>query len=657
MSGFTALKDVRLLGVRRRPALGALACFILFAAAAAIYAAGGPAARHIAIVMVLNGIMVVSTQIFVGNTGILSFGHVGLAAVAAYITAILSTSPDIKSTGAVAHAPWGMAGVQLPVPLAILIAVVVTTLIAALIGLFMSRLNGIAAGIVTLAILMVVNSVLINWKAMTGGSEAFYGIQVKTTLPWALGAIFVTIVVARMFAASRGGLRTRAVREDEVAARSMGVSVNRTRYYSWVLSSVFVALGGALLAHLLGAISPSEFYESLMFVQVAMLVLGGMFSVTGALLGTVIVTVLSEVLRWLGDGPHIGSVKLPMIVGLSSMAYGAIVVIMMVWRTGGILADKEIDGAWDALLRLVRRKPAAGPAIDDAVATPADAATKEAPATSARSAGTGVAAGREPVLAQAGAAAQAAARKGGEPLLVVDEVSMVFAGLRAVDKASIQVYPGEILGLIGPNGAGKTTLLNMVSGLYTATSGTITFSGTRIENLPSHQIARLGVGRTFQNTHLFRELTVWENIEVAARVAQQYRPSVYRTADELLVQFGLEEVARRRAGTLPYGVQRQVEMARAVALGPDLLLLDEPAAGANEMESARMMETIRRVRDTEKCTILLIDHDLPFVLNLCERLYVLDAGRVIAEGDPQKIQDDPKVKEAYLGARTVAGRK
>ncbi len=206
--------------------------------------------------------MVVGTQIFVGNTGILSFGHVGLGAIAAYITAILSTSPDIKTSGAIANAPWGLAHVQLSVPLSILIAVVVTTIIAALIGLFISRLNGIAAGIVTLAILMVVNSVLINWKTLTGGSEAFYGIPVKTTLPWALAGLFVTVIAARMFTISRVGLRVRAVREDEVAARSMGVSVNRSRYVSWVLSAVFVALGGALLGHLLGAISPSEFFET-----------------------------------------------------------------------------------------------------------------------------------------------------------------------------------------------------------------------------------------------------------------------------------------------------------------------------------------------------------------------------------------------------------
>jgi len=626
----------RLRAIPRRPLLGGVVAFALFAIAGALYATGGLAERHIATVMVINGVMVVGTQIFVGNTGILSFGHVGLAAIAAYITAILSTPVDIKSS-TIGSAPFGLANVQLPVLLAILIAVVVTTIIAALIGLFMSRLNGIAASIVTFAILVVVNSVLINWKNLTGGSEAFYGIQVKTTLPWALAALFATVVAARLFSASRAGLRARAVREDEVAAKSMGVSVNRSRYVSWVLSAVFVALGGALIAHLLGAVSPSEFYESLMFVQVAMLVLGGMFSVTGALLGTFIVTLLSQVLRYLGDGPTIAGFKLPMIVGLSSMAYGAIILLMMIWRPGGILADKEIDGLWD---RLVARRRKAAPAPAGLMPTPAVAA----------------ATGPPPAVSTASAPSESPPPPSREPLLVVDSVTMLFAGLKAVDDASLEVYPGEILGLIGPNGAGKTTLLNMISGLYTCTSGSITLAGRQIAHLPSHEIARLGVGRTFQNTHLFRELTVRENVETAARVAQQYRPSVYRPTDELLAQFGLEEVSRRRAGTLPYGVQRQVEIARAVALGPDLLLLDEPAAGANEVESGHLIDSIRRIRDVEKCAILLIDHDLPFVLNLCERLYVLDAGRVIAEGTPQEIQDNQKVKEAYLGTRTSAGR-
>jgi branched-chain amino acid transport system ATP-binding protein len=164
-----------------------------------------------------------------------------------------------------------------------------------------------------------------------------------------------------------------------------------------------------------------------------------------------------------------------------------------------------------------------------------------------------------------------------------------------------------------------------------------------------------GVGRTFQTTRLFPLLSVRENVETASQVAQQYRRQVYRPVDEIMVQFGLQDVAQRKAGTLPFGIQRQVEIARAVALGPDLLLLDEPAAGTNEVESLQLIDAVRRVRDVEKCAILLIDHDLPFVMNLCEHLYVLDAGKVIAEGSPEEIQANEKVKEAYLGTQKAAG--
>ena len=625
-----------MLAAHRRPFLGAVIAFAIFAVAASLYATGGAAARHLAIVMAINGVMVGATQIFVGNTGILSFGHVGLAGIAAYITAILSTPAAVKQT-TIGDAPFGLAGIQLPVPVSILLAVFITTLIAALIGLFMSRLAGIAASIVTFAILIVANSVLINWKSLTGGSEAFYGIQIKTSLPWALAALFVTVVVGRVFMSTRTGLRTRAAREDEVAAASMGISVKRSRYVSWVLSAAFVSLGGALLAHLLGAISPSEFYENLMFVQIAMLVLGGMFSVTGALVGTVVITVATEVLRYLGDGPKIGSVKLPMIVGLSSMVYGVVILVVVVWLPGGILGDREIDDAWDRIRGWLRR----------GASSPTDAGAAPGPAAAAHSGSDQV--GTEPLSAQP----SSAPAEQSVPVLSVEMATMRFAGLTAVNDVSLTVQPGEIVGLIGPNGAGKTTLINMISGLYTPTSGDIMVNGRTVAHLRSHHIARLGVGRTFQSTHLFRGLTVFENVEAAARVAQQYRPAVYRPTADILAQFGLQDVAKRKASTLPYGIQRQVEIARAVALGPELLLLDEPAAGTNEVESQQLIGSIRAIRDVEKCAILLIDHDLPFVLGLCERVYVLDAGRVIAEGPPEQVQEDPKVKEAYLGTRTV----
>ncbi|HLA82671.1 MAG TPA: branched-chain amino acid ABC transporter permease, partial [Thermoleophilia bacterium] len=338
--------------------IGGVAVCALLGAAAFLYGTGGVSMRHIATVMLLNAIMVVGTQVFVGHSGVLSFGHIGFVGLAAYVSAILSAPVAVKAT-TIPNAPFGLANVHLPVPLAILMAVVVTTVVAAIIGLFISRMNGIAASIVTFAMLVVVNSVLINWKDLTGGSEAFYGVPVKTNLYWALLGLVIAVVVLRLFTYSRMGLRVRASREDEVAAKSIGVGVNRSRYAAWVISAAVTALGGALFAHLLGAIAPAVFFENLMFLQIAMLVLGGIYSVTGALVGVVVVTVISEALRWLGDGPKIGNVQFPMVVGLSSMAYGAIIVIFIIWRPGGLLADREIEDLWDWLKRRRRGKAAA----------------------------------------------------------------------------------------------------------------------------------------------------------------------------------------------------------------------------------------------------------------------------------------------------------
>jgi len=228
---------------------------------------------------------------------------------------------------------------------------------------------------------------------------------------------------------------------------------------------------------------------------------------------------------------------------------------------------------------------------------------------------------------------------------------MHFAGLRAVDGVSLEVHPGQIVGLIGPNGAGKTTLLNVISGVYSPTGGKVTLGEEEISSLSATRIAWRGVARTFQNIHLFSGLSVRENIEVGAATAAAHRPEVHRAADELLELSGLGEVAERKASTLPYGLQRQVEMARAVALGPQVLLLDEPAAGMNEAESEALIGAIRAIRDREGCAVLLIDHDLHFVLNLCERIYVLDAGRIIAAGTPDEIQKEACVIEAYLGTK------
>jgi ABC-type branched-subunit amino acid transport system ATPase component len=229
--------------------------------------------------------------------------------------------------------------------------------------------------------------------------------------------------------------------------------------------------------------------------------------------------------------------------------------------------------------------------------------------------------------------------------LLVDDVARQFRGVRALDGVSLHAAAGEILGLIGPNGSGKTTLLNVVSGVIAPTTGRVFVAGLRTDGKPAHRVARLGVARTFQQIRLFREMTVAENVEVGA-VARGHDLS---QVPAILERTGLTAEADRLAGTLAYGHQRRVEIARALAGRPRLLLLDEPAAGMNEAESDALLASIQAVRDHDGCTIVIVDHDLRLIMRLCDRIHVLAEGRTIAEGPPTQVQADAAVIDAYIG--------
>ncbi|HCF50718.1 MAG TPA: ABC transporter ATP-binding protein [Syntrophomonas sp.] len=250
------------------------------------------------------------------------------------------------------------------------------------------------------------------------------------------------------------------------------------------------------------------------------------------------------------------------------------------------------------------------------------------------------------------------------PVLELQGVSQEFGGLRALDGIDMKVEHNTIFGIIGPNGAGKTTLFNVITGIYTPTEGSLIFRDTPIASLSSHKVARLGIGRTFQNIRLFNRLSVLDNVKVAANwnrsagllasllgmpayVREQKQCST--KAEELITMMGLYEKRREYAQSLSYGEQRRLEIARALASNPCLLLLDEPAAGMNSSEKLELMDLIWKIRDDMQLTILLVEHDMHLVMNICEQIAVLDYGRKIAEGDPEQIKSDPRVIQSYLG--------
>ena len=604
-------------GLRRLlpPAAGGLVLSGLLIGGGLLYAATGGAARdNLVSQMLINAIVVVGIQVFVGNTGILSFGHVGFGGIAGYVFALFAIDPARKAT-IIASAPFGLADVDASPLVAIVAAVVVSGLVALLVGYALVRSGAqsgaVAATVITLALLFLVHEVAMNWTDLTGGDRAGLSFPIGGSLgsvvPIAV-ALVLSVVAARLFAAAPVGRLAKASREDVLAARAMGIDPAVQQIAALLLSVVIVAVGSSLRVWELGTITPKFFFFDYTLLTLTMLIVGGRNSVTGALTGVVLITAGSELTRYLA-GPSVDIEPLDWILrdGLTNLFLGGSMLGFMILRANGLLDDWELD-EW-----FTRRRKAA---TEDAPPAPV-AAPSPMPVS-----------------------------------LVADSVTVDFGGFRALDAASLGAGSDEVVGVIGPNGAGKTTLLNVVTGLVPSSSGDVSLGDRPLTGRRPHVIARTGIVRTFQNLRLFGALTVRENVAVAALAAGRHRGDrPHPGVDELLVLCRLWELRDRRARELDYGNARRLELARAAAAAPSFLLLDEPTSGMSDAESVAMIDQVRATAAAVGAGVVVIDHDLAFITGICDRIVCLDQGQVIAEGSAAEIQADPLVQAAYIGAR------
>lgn len=584
-------------------------------------------------------LVVLGLVLLTGVAGLTSFGQAAFVGLGAYTTALLSSRYGVS--------PW----------LGLFAGLMVTLVVALVLGWITLRMSGHYLPLATIAWALSLNYTIANLDVL-GKYDGILGVPALEFLGISLAdgrSIYYLIwlcallgaVAVRHLLDSRPGRAIRALGGATVMAEAMGVSTYRYKVIVFLLAALLASVSGWLFAHVQRTVNPSPFGLRMGIEYLFMAVVGGVSSVWGAFVGAGVFKIIEDQLKEL----------LPRLLGSNGnfeiIVLGVVLVLMLKYAPKGL---------WPAARLLTARLQPARALRHPLVGTNANAN-----ANTNANADPDTTAQRRPHRDAVGAPSAAAAlpRRAqparGTPLLRVDRLRKQFGGLVAVNDVSFTLHAGEIMGLIGPNGAGKSTTFNLISGVLSASSGSVEMAGTPVTGWPSRRIARLGLSRTFQHVKMIPDMTVLENVALGGylrgrsgtlkamlRLDRAEERQLMAEAQRQLQRIGMQDHAHELAGNLALGPQRLMEIARALCSDPALLLLDEPAAGLRLKEKQALADVLRQLRQ-EGLSILLVEHDMDFVMGLTDRIVVMEFGTRLMEGTPQEVQASPAVRAAYLG--------